>query len=105
MSRRKLKGELRGEVLAVLHPPAIRTLARPPYPASSSRQPTLWSLRNLCYFHTIMSAEDKEKPHARTIEGIDPRLKGFIDRVIVPALVDEWHKEHRAPIAPGIRLT
>jgi hypothetical protein len=51
-----------------------------------------------------MSEEDKTKPQERSKE-IDPRLKGFIDRVIVPALVDRWHKEHRAPIAPGIRLT
>jgi hypothetical protein len=51
-----------------------------------------------------MSEEDNEKPQKRS-KGIDPRLEGFIDRVIVPALVGEWHKEHRAPIAPGISLT
>lgn len=51
-----------------------------------------------------MAEEDKEKPPEGMRE-IDPRLKGFIDRAIVPALVDRWHKEHPALIAPGIRLT
>jgi len=51
-----------------------------------------------------MAEENKEKPQEETKE-VDPGLKGFIDRVVVPALVGGWHNEHRAPVAPGIRLT
>lgn len=52
----------------------------------------------------IMAEDNKETPKEGAKE-IDPKLKGFIDRVIVPALISRWRKENRAPVASGIRLT
>lgn len=42
-----------------------------------------------------MADEDK-KPTGEWPKDLDPRLKEFIDRAIVPILVQEWFKEQHA---------
>jgi len=47
-------------------------------------------------------SEMKPAPRTRSSKqrAIDPVLKSWIDRVIVPALVDKWNEQHKTIEAP-----